>query len=108
MQSVTCAEQQQDLHAQVLVVGDLQPDKLVADLQHLLALVGHEGQLHSLSEEGGEKGGGLDLKLHQSSSPSSPSVKQPRGELESGIVKSVPLESEVQMVTLDGCNPRPA
>ena len=42
----TCAEQQQHLHAQVLVVGHLQPDKLAGDLQHLLTLVGHVGQLH--------------------------------------------------------------
>ena len=42
----TCAEQQQHLHAQVLVVGHLQPDKLAGDLQHLLTLVRHVGQLH--------------------------------------------------------------
>ena len=48
----TCAEQQQDLHAQVLVVGHLQPDELAGDLQHLLTLVGHVGQLHPVS--GGE------------------------------------------------------
>lgn len=51
--SLTCAEEQQHLHAQVLVVGDLQPDKLAGDLQHLLALVGHVGQLHALP--GGRK-----------------------------------------------------
>lgn len=45
---LTCAEQQQDLHAQILVVGNLQPDELAGDLQHLLALVGHVGQLHPL------------------------------------------------------------
>lgn len=43
-----CAEQQQDLHAQILVVGNLQPDELAGNLQHLLALVGHVGQLHPL------------------------------------------------------------
>lgn len=46
--SLTCAEQQQNLHAQILVVGDLQPDKLTGNLQHLLALVSHVGQLHPL------------------------------------------------------------
>lgn len=46
---LTCAEQQQDLHAQILVVGHLQPDKLAGNLQHLLTLVGHVGQLHPLS-----------------------------------------------------------
>lgn len=50
--SLTCTEQQQDLHAQILVVGHLQPDKLIADFQHLLALVAHEGQLHTLPEWG--------------------------------------------------------
>lgn len=45
---LTCAEQQQDLHAQILVVGNLQPDKLAGNLQHLLTLVGHVGQLHPL------------------------------------------------------------
>lgn len=45
---LTCAEQQQDLHAQVLVVGNLEPDKLTGNLQHQLALVGHVGQLHPL------------------------------------------------------------
>lgn len=48
---LTCAEQQEHLHAQVLVIGDLQSDELVADLQHLLALVIHERQIHALSEE---------------------------------------------------------
>lgn len=52
MCSLTCTEQQQDLHAQILVVGHLQPDKLIADFQHLLALVAHEGQLHTLPEWG--------------------------------------------------------
>lgn len=46
--SLTCAEEQQNLHAQVLVVGDLQPDKLTGNLQHLLTLVSHVGQLHPL------------------------------------------------------------
>lgn len=46
--SLTCAEQQQHLHAQVLLVGHLQTYKLTADLQHLLTLVVHEGQLHPL------------------------------------------------------------
>lgn len=45
---LTCAEKQQDLHAQILVVGDLQTNKLIGDLQHLLALVSHVGQLHPL------------------------------------------------------------
>lgn len=45
---LTRAEQQQDLHAQVLVVGDLQAHKLAGDLQHQLALVRHVGQLHPL------------------------------------------------------------
>lgn len=49
MHPITCTEQQQDLHAQVLVIGHLQSDKLVTDLQHLLTLVVHEGQLHTLS-----------------------------------------------------------
>lgn len=48
LRRLTCAEQQQDLHAQVLVVGDLQANKLVGDLQHELALVRHVGQLHPL------------------------------------------------------------
>lgn len=48
LRRLTCAEQQQDLHAQVLVVGDLQANKLVGDLQHQLALVRHVGQLHPL------------------------------------------------------------
>lgn len=48
---LTCAEQKKHLHAQVLVIGDLQSDELVADLQHLLALVIHERQVHALSEE---------------------------------------------------------
>lgn len=47
----TCAEQQQDFHAQVLFIGHLQPDKLITDLQHLLTLVVHEGHLHSLAEK---------------------------------------------------------
>lgn len=55
MSLITCAEQQQDLHAQVLLVGHLQSDELVADLQHLLALVVHERQLHALPE-GGSRG----------------------------------------------------
>lgn len=41
--SLTCAEKQQDLHAQILVVGDLQTNKLTGNLQHLLALVSHVG-----------------------------------------------------------------
>lgn len=45
---LTCAEQQEDLHAQVLVMGDLQADELAGDLQHQLALVRHVGQLHPL------------------------------------------------------------
>lgn len=49
---ITCTEQQQHLHAEVLLVGHLQSDKLIADLQHLLTLVVHEGQLHALSERG--------------------------------------------------------
>lgn len=48
VKTLTCAEQQQDLHAQILVVGNLQPDELAGDLQHLLALVGHVWQLHPL------------------------------------------------------------
>lgn len=48
VKSLTCAEQQQDLHAQILVVRDLQPDKFAGNLQHLLALVGHVGQFHPL------------------------------------------------------------
>lgn len=52
---ITCTEQQQDLHAQVLVIGHLQSDKLITDLQHLLTLVGHEGQLHTLPERKGQE-----------------------------------------------------
>lgn len=55
--SITCTEQQQDLHAQVLVIGHLQSDKLITDLQHLLALVGHKRQLHTLSERRERKDG---------------------------------------------------
>lgn len=47
-EGLTCAEQQQDLHAQVLVVGNLQPDELAGNLHHLLKLLGHVGQLHPL------------------------------------------------------------
>lgn len=56
---LTCAEQQEDLHAQVLVVGDLQAHELAGDLQHQLALVRHVGQLHPLPAGGrGGRGGG--------------------------------------------------
>lgn len=48
VKTLTCAEQQQDLHAQILVMGDLQPNKLAGNLQHLLTLFGHVGQLHPL------------------------------------------------------------
>ena len=43
---VTCAEQQQDLHAQKFIMRDLQTNKLAGNLQHLLKLVRHEGKLH--------------------------------------------------------------
>lgn len=55
---ITCAEQEKDLHAEVLLVGQLQPHKLFADVQHLHTLVVHEGQLHAFPD-GGERVGGV-------------------------------------------------
>lgn len=62
--SLTCAEQQQDLHAQVLIMGNLQPDELAGNLQHLLKLLGHVGQLHPLPDEFKHK----RVKTHKSHS----------------------------------------
>ncbi len=39
----TCAEEQEHFHAEILVVGHLQPDQLIGDLQHLVTLVTHVG-----------------------------------------------------------------
>lgn len=39
----TCAEEQEHFHAEILVVGHLQPDQLTGDLQHLATLVIHVG-----------------------------------------------------------------
>lgn len=64
---ITCAEQQQHLHAEVLLIGHLQPHKLPADLQQLLTLVVHEGQPHAFPDGAQmagrrqeKKGGGKD------------------------------------------------
>lgn len=39
----TCAEEQEHFHAEIFVVGHLQPDQLIGDLQHLVTLVVHVG-----------------------------------------------------------------
>lgn len=46
----TCAEEQKDLHGEELVVGQLQPDKLLTHLPHAETQVVHGGQLHALPE----------------------------------------------------------
>lgn len=45
----TCAQQQQHFHYGVLLEGELQPDKLKADLVHPLAELIHGRLVHLLS-----------------------------------------------------------
>lgn len=95
--TVTCTEQQQDLHAQVLVMWHLQSDELVTDLQHLFALVGHEGQLHPLSERR-ERGGGGEGRRVEQVETAGEETEENRGKRETQILSSELFNSSCYLI----------
>lgn len=52
----TCAEKQEDLHGEELVVGELQSYELLAHLPHAQTQVVHGRLLHAVPEDREERG----------------------------------------------------
>lgn len=51
LSSPTCGEEQQGLHAQILLVGHLEAGQLSGHHEHVLALFVHTREVHPLPEE---------------------------------------------------------